>query len=207
MARDRAAALAAALVLALVVVLEFLPALSLGFAGDDFELISLARIGGFAPDALVLPHRGAFVKPVLNALWAACAALFGANAGAWYTLALLVHLLNATPSGPARARAHRALGEAREARAPEGLRDRRSGAGASAGRLFPRRRVSDRGHHGPRDRPRLGRARPPLRAALLGRVAESLVDVRPSTSRRSSQPRARRRTPAAARALLVGFAS
>jgi hypothetical protein len=99
MVRDRRAAIAAALVLALVVVLEFLPALSLGFAGDDFELLSLARIGGFAPSALVLPHRGAFVKPVLNAAWAACASLFGANAGAWYTLALLVHLLDATLLG------------------------------------------------------------------------------------------------------------
>src|SRR5262245_25451253 len=95
MARARCATLAAAHVLARVVVLEFLPALSLGFAGDDFELLSLARIGGFSPRALVLPHRGAFVKPVLNAAWAAGAALFGASAGAWYTLALLVHLLDA----------------------------------------------------------------------------------------------------------------
>src|SRR5580765_7898902 len=96
MAHERRAVLAAALVLALVVLLEFLPALSLTFTGDDFELLSLARIGGFDPRALVLPHRGAFVKPVLNALWASCASLFGASPGPWYTLALLVHLLDAT---------------------------------------------------------------------------------------------------------------
>lgn len=99
MARDRRAALAAALVLALLVVLEFLPALSLSFAGDDFELISLARIGGFSPRALALPHRGAFVKPVLNAAWAGLTALFGASAGLWYTVALLVHLLDAALLG------------------------------------------------------------------------------------------------------------
>src|SRR5262245_37875059 len=99
MVRDRRAALAAALVLALVVVLELLPALSLDFAGDDFELLSLARIGGFSPHALVLPHRGSFVKPVLNAVWAVCTALFGANPGTWYTLALLVHLLDAALLG------------------------------------------------------------------------------------------------------------
>jgi len=99
MVRDRRAALAAALGIALVVLLEFLPALSLPFMGDDFELLSLARIAGASPRALVLPHRGAFVKPVLNVAWSASARLLGSNAGLWYTLALLVHLLDAALLG------------------------------------------------------------------------------------------------------------
>lgn len=80
--------------LGLVVTAEFAAALSFGFAGDDFELFALARIGGFHPAALFVPHRTLFVKPVLNAAWASFAWVFGARPALWYGLGLAVHLVN-----------------------------------------------------------------------------------------------------------------
>lgn len=97
--RSRQIALAGILALASILVAEYLPSLGLGFAGDDFELIALARIGGFHPAALLIPHRSFFVKPVMSAAWALFTALFGARPPAWYGLSFGVHLLNAALLG------------------------------------------------------------------------------------------------------------
>src|SRR5438093_6656044 len=99
MDREKRAAGAVALLLAILLLFEFAPALSLSFAGDDFELFSLARIGGFSPLALFVPHRGGFVKPILNVAWATLAASFGPRPAPWYATLLAVHLLDAALLG------------------------------------------------------------------------------------------------------------
>ena len=53
--------------LAVFLLVQFAPALSLSFAGDDFELLSLARISGLRGAAIASPRRGLFVKPVMSA--------------------------------------------------------------------------------------------------------------------------------------------
>src|SRR5436309_6247240 len=99
MDREERAAGAGALLLAIFLFFEFAPALSLSFVGDDFELFSLARIGGFSPLALFVPHRGGFVKPVLNIAWATLAAVFGPRPAPWHATLLAVHLLDAALLG------------------------------------------------------------------------------------------------------------
>src|SRR5262245_15918125 len=92
---ERRRAYAWSLVLAALLIAELSPALSLPFIGDDFELFSLARIGRFSPEALFVPHRGFFLKPVMNASWAVLVRVMGTNTFAWYALALAIHVTNA----------------------------------------------------------------------------------------------------------------
>ncbi len=101
---QRAVARLGALALALILVTEFAPVLSHSFAGDDFELLSLAWIGGFSPAALFVPHRGVFLKPVMNAAWALLLPVLGASPAAWHGFGIAIHLLNAALLGSFAAR-------------------------------------------------------------------------------------------------------
>jgi len=85
--------------LAVFLLVQFAPALSLSFAGDDFELLSLARISGLRGAAIASPRRGLFVKPVMSATWALLVRLFGAHPAPWFAVCLATHLTNAALLG------------------------------------------------------------------------------------------------------------
>ena len=84
---------------AALLVWQLAPALRLGFCGDDFELLALARTGGFAGAVLPAPERGMFAKPVVSAVWAALLPLFGLDTRAWFSCLIATHLLDAAIFG------------------------------------------------------------------------------------------------------------
>ena len=93
--RERAVFVALCVLLSAFLLVQFAPALSQAFSGDDFELLSLARTGGLRRSILPAPRRGMFIKPLMSAVWALAAALLGPAARGYYALLLATHLANA----------------------------------------------------------------------------------------------------------------
>src|SRR6059036_1172797 len=91
--------IAAVVGLGTMLMVQYAPTLSLFFAGDDFELLSLARIGGLHGALIPSPHRGMFVKPIMSLAWVLLASLFGADPPPWFAACMATHLLNAALLG------------------------------------------------------------------------------------------------------------